>query len=441
VKILPNEAFGYLRVTIERPLRLRWEITPHTPALVEQTKFWVRLNPADQKHLSARLAALAGVCTTERSIIAAKLGDVPKLIERALWDALAVRDPEAPSVTNRKGNREPDPDLRGVENVPLPQVSMPWEPDPAHRLTTTESSQAIEKFLTADVVPYVPDAWIDHARTKIGYEIPLTRYFYKYVQPRSPAVVDAELIALEAEIQRLLRVVEQRRQSTLSGVSSRRIVYGTDGRPIGIDGCRCVRLGGVAVIQSGLTMDERRDNGADPVTLPYLRVANVQDGSLVLDELKEVTVPRALAERCSLRSGDVLMTEGGDPDKLGRGTVWPGDIDPCLHQNHVFAVRPDARLLPEYLALVTRTPYARAYFEMTASKTTGIASTSTTKIASFRVPLPSVMDQRRIIRRTQEALSEIDELRNLVAQQLSLLQEHHRAVIAGAVSVQLDEHG
>lgn len=181
-------------------------------------------------------------------------------------------------------------------------------------------------------------------------------------------------------------------------------------------------------------MDEGRDTGTDAVTMPYLRVANVLDGSLALEDVKEVTLPRGMAERCTLRPGDVLMTEGGDPDKLGRGTVWPGDFGPCLHQNAIFAVRPDSRLLPEYLALVTRTWYARAYFEVTASKSTGIAHTSSTKITGFRVPLPPVGEQHRIAAAISESVARINALREPALRQLALLGERRQALITAAVT-------
>ena len=153
------------------------------------------------------------------------------------------------------------------------------------------------------------------------------------------------------------------------------------------------RLGSVARIQSGLTLDAGRIMTYPTVSRPYLRVANVQDGWVDLSEIKEVDVPQVQVHRWELQTGDVLMTEGGDADKLGRGTVWKGEIPGCLHQNHIFAVRPSKALHPAYLGFVTQTSYARAYFEATSSKTTGIASTSTTKISSFRIPLPPIEDQ------------------------------------------------
>jgi type I restriction enzyme S subunit len=112
-----------------------------------------------------------------------------------------------------------------------------------------------------------------------------------------------------------------------------------------------------------------------------------------------------------LKRGDVLMTEGGDLDKLGRGTVWDDEIENCLHQNHVFAVRPDpSKLLPEYLALVTQSSYARAYFESTGTKTTNLASTSSSKIRDFRIPLVDLDEQRRIADFLDAETAQIDAL-------------------------------
>lgn len=200
------------------------------------------------------------------------------------------------------------------------------------------------------------------------------------------AYLDAETGRLDALISKrrqMIALLDERVKSVVNAPFGSQIVYGLDGRPLGLVGVACVRLGQVSAIQSGLTLDGGREAGLTAVTLPYLRVANVQDGSLDLSELKEVTVSRAVATRCRLEAGDVLMTEGGDPDKLGRGAVWPGDVSPCLHQNHIFAVRPGRKLSPEYLALITRTSYARTYFEMTASKTTGLLAQVRRRLRAF----------------------------------------------------------
>lgn len=188
-------------------------------------------------------------------------------------------------------------------------------------------------------------------------------------------------------------------------------------------GIPLVRLGYLASIQSGITVDANRSDGSDDVTLPYLRVANVQDGHLDLGTIAEIRVPRTLARSATLRRGDVLMTEGGDLDKLGRGTVWNDEIKNCLHQNHVFALRPDpSKLLPEYLGLVTQSSYARSYFESTGTKTTNLASTSSSKIRDFRIPLVDVDEQRRIADFLDAETARIDGLANARQKMRDLLK-------------------
>jgi type I restriction enzyme M protein len=127
--------------------------------------------------------------------------------QRAVWLALAIRDDEAPVITDRKGHPLPDPDLRDNENVPLPAMPVKFVEDPTERFQTLEYRTAIDDYMRDEVLPYVPDAWVDHDRTKIGYEVPLTRHFYKYVPPRPLEEIDAEIKALEGEIQSLLTEV------------------------------------------------------------------------------------------------------------------------------------------------------------------------------------------------------------------------------------------
>ncbi len=108
-----------------------------------------------------------------------------------------------PVITDRKGNPEPDPELRDNENVPLPSVPVSFDEDPTERFATLAYRTAVDDYMRDEVLPYVSDAWVDHDKTKIGYEIPLTRHFYKYVPPRPLEEIDAEIKALEEEIQRL----------------------------------------------------------------------------------------------------------------------------------------------------------------------------------------------------------------------------------------------
>ena len=96
------------------------------------------------------------------------------------------------------------------------------------------------------------------------------------------------------------------------------------------------------------------------VNLPYLRVANVQDGYLDLSSMKNIVVPKSDIKRYLLREGDVLICEGGDFDKVGRGCIWRGEIPDCLHQNHIFCLRADqSLLLPEFLTLQLNSLYPK----------------------------------------------------------------------------------
>lgn len=135
----------------------------------------------------------------------------------------------------------------------------------------------------------------------------------------------------------------------------------------------------------------------DPVTVPYLRVANVQDGHIKLDEVKEIEIERDKLERFSLQKGDVLMNEGGDFDKLGRGDVWLGQIEPCLHQNHVFAVRPDQQIIDSFfLAALAASNYGKTYFLSCAKRSTNLASINSTQIKEFPVLVPPLSEQKKI---------------------------------------------
>jgi type I restriction enzyme S subunit len=166
------------------------------------------------------------------------------------------------------------------------------------------------------------------------------------------------------------------------------------------------RLDKVAEIGSGVTLG-RDLSGSATVELPYLRVANVQDGFLDLGEIKTVKVRPSEVERFSLAAGDVLLTEGGDFDKLGRGAVWTGEISPCLHQNHVFRVRADrTKLEPHFLATLIGSEYGKRFFLRIAKRTTNLASINKTQLKSFPVILPSLKEQETIV----SLLSGVDRL-------------------------------
>ena len=161
---------------------------------------------------------------------------------------------------------------------------------------------------------------------------------------------------------------------------------------------RKTQLRHCATIKSGITLGKSYSKDTVLIERPYLRVANVQGGYVDLNDLATIEVTPDEDLKYRLHSGDVLMTEGGDRDKLGRGCVWHGEIEPCLHQNHVFAVQTNETiLLPEFLEYLTASDVGRSYFDVTAIKTTNLACTSSSKVLAFTIPLPPIEEQIEIV--------------------------------------------
>ncbi|MFN8633568.1 MAG: restriction endonuclease subunit S [Chloroflexota bacterium] len=197
------------------------------------------------------------------------------------------------------------------------------------------------------------------------------------------------------------------------------------------------RLRFLAEVRTGVT--KGRDLGEkDTVSVPYMRVANVQDGYLDLSDVAQVEVLPDEVRRFSLRPGDVLMNEGGDNDKLGRGTVWEGQIDPCLHQNHVFAVRLDDADDARWISAATSATYARHYFMVRAKQSTNLASISGTNVKEFPVVLPPKAERRAILRHLAHETARIDALVEKKRRLLGLIEEKRAALISHAVTRGLD---
>ena len=165
-------------------------------------------------------------------------------------------------------------------------------------------------------------------------------------------------------------------------------------------------LENVAVIRGGIAKNSNI-TVSNPVQVHYLRVANVQDGFLDLAEMSQIRINRSDIERYGVLPGDVLMNEGGDLDKLGRGAVWRGEFNPCVHQNHVFVVRPRSIISSDYLNFWTGSSSARQYFLLAGRQTTNLASISKTSLGQLPVALPPTKAEQEAI---AEALSDVDAL-------------------------------
>ena len=209
VKVFRNEDFGFHRITVERPLQLNFQASPERLARLDDERAWQNMVTSKKKGAKAEAEIAAGRALQEQMLevlgdldpgevvrsrkafrkklnAAAKALDlkIPVAVLKAVLSALSQRDPEAEVCTNAKGEPEPDPDLRDTENVPL--------------------TEDVDAYMEREVLPHVPDAWVDHSKTKVGYEIPFTRHFYVYEPPRPLEVIEGEIRELEEEIRGLL---------------------------------------------------------------------------------------------------------------------------------------------------------------------------------------------------------------------------------------------
>jgi len=248
---------------------------------------------------------------------------------------------------------------------------------------------------------------------------------------------------LVAEQQNLIALLKEKRQALISHAVTKGLDPDLPMKDSGVAWLgevpahwEVTRLKFVATVQTGVA--KGKDNeGKDCVAVPYLRVANVQDGYLDLDEIAVIQIPVVDLSRYRLQVGDVLMNEGGDFDKLGRGHIWNGEILDCIHQNHVFAVRPVA-VTPEWLNTVTGADYAQFYFMSRSKQSTNLASISSTNLMELPVVLPPPDEQVAILDGIARDAGKIDALVSEAEIGVALLQARRTALISAAVTGKID---
>jgi type I restriction enzyme S subunit len=264
------------------------------------------------------------------------------------------------------------------------------------------------------------------------------------VQRRIAHYLDCETARIDgmiAEKERMLALLGEKRAALISLVATRGLDLNAPLKPSGHEWLGEIpthwglqRLKQLADVRGGLALGKQYSG--DLFEYPYLRVANVQDGYLKLDDILTVEVPASEAASNLLAYGDVLMNEGGDIDKLGRGCVWRDEIAPCLHQNHVFAVRPHS-VDSDWLALWTSTLQAKRYFESRAKRSTNLASISGSNVKELPLPLPPVVEQLAIQQFLADRHSRLEAVLKELRDSLRLLSERRTALITAAVTGQI----
>lgn len=212
---------------------------------------------------------------------------------------------------------------------------------------------------------------------------------------------------IEAEKQRLSSSSSPRRRGSskpLPPIKPEEVPYELP------QGWEWVRFEEIVDIGSGITKG-RKLEGRKLISIPYLRVANVQRSYLDLTEIKEIEIPVEEAEKYLLVSGDLLITEGGDWDKVGRTCIWMEEIPLCGHQNHVFRARKVLSKQNEiWLEKYLNSPTARDYFAGASKQTTNLASINKTQLRGCPIPLPPLPEQHRIVARIDQLMALCDTL-------------------------------
>jgi type I restriction enzyme S subunit len=256
----------------------------------------------------------------------------------------------------------------------------------------------------------------------------------------------AKIDALVSEQQRLIELLKEKRQTVISHAVTKGLDKNARMKPSGIEWLGDVPkhwavtpLKRLADVHTGVA--KGKDNSSlKTISVPYLRVANVQDGYLDLEDVSMIDIPVKELERYALKPGDVLMNEGGDFDKLGRGYIWEGQIAQCISQNHVFAVRP-RKVESRWLNAITGSDYAQFYFMTRSKQSTNLASISSTNLMDLPVVHPPESEQSAILSFISEQTAHFDALTTEAQRAIDLLQERRTALISAAVTGKIDVRG
>ncbi|MBN6521235.1 restriction endonuclease subunit S [Acinetobacter pittii] len=253
----------------------------------------------------------------------------------------------------------------------------------------------------------------------------------------------AKIDSLIAKQEKLIELLKEKRQAVISYAVTEGLDPNVAMKDSGVEWLgevpehwRVCRLKHVGYIQSGIAKGKDLKDKIS-ISVPMLRVANVQDGYLNLDEVHQIDIEPEQLERYLLQNGDVLMNEGGDNDKLGRGAVWRNEIKNCIHQNHVFAIR-TTLIEPEWLDILTRASYAKFHFFRQSKQSTNLASISATNIKETPILVPPKNEREQILSYLNKQFDRFSKLENRCYQQIELLKERRTALISSAVTGKID---
>jgi type I restriction enzyme M protein len=432
-RIIRDEAFGYLRVVVEQPLRASYEVPADVAAMLRETTAFIKLaappknskdpaaamaaGEAAQALLSARLDALVGFSTGARADMDAQFSRVwdglgirpPKALKDAVWRIVTIRDPDGETVLDGKGRPVADVDARDYEQIPLTEL--------------------VADYLARAVLPEVPDAWVDEKKTKLGYSIPLTRYFYR-PEPATPiAELDARLREVNAAVMSLLAVASQQVDDIVDTSTTMERKPSTipwlDTVPAHWDE---VKLSRVARLGSGHTPSRKVAEYWENCTIPWIttgEVAQVRD-----DRQEYIYETRERISEFGLENSAAVL-HPADTVVLCRtaSAGYSAIMGTAMATSQDFVTWTcSPRLRPRFLLLCLRAMRGDLLGRLAMGSTH--QTIYVPDIESLRIPLPPVDEQDAIVEAVASRAAAIDELVDQSNLQLELLAERRRALLA-----------
>ena len=443
-KIFDNEDFGYRKVTVERPLRLNFAATPERINRLQEQRTFQNLTQskkadpkqredaiakgkAKQKAIQVLLHSVANetggrifLSPTEFSdalTAAAKTAGLRlnKTDRTAILSALGGDDPKAEPCIDDKGNTEPDPDLRDTETVPL--------------------KESIDDYMTKEVLPYTPDAWPDHSKTKIGYEVPLNRQFYVYEPPRQLGDIESNLRTLEREIAGLMAEVTKGLPQNAAHAADLDPEVGV--KPSGIEWVGNVpehweikKLKYTTSINDEAIPDEE-----DPLReVLYVDIGSIDPSKGITTTVEMAFEDAPSRARRLVRDGDTIVST---VRTYLRAVAPVHDPPPELVVSTGFAVIRPRKIDSGYCSWVLR---EHRFIEQVVANSNGVSypAINATQIGELPLTLPPIPEQRAIAEYLDQKTARIDALSERAGTAIERLNEYRNAVITAAVTGKID---
>jgi type I restriction enzyme S subunit len=397
-----------------------------------------------RNYLSREDAVSLGKCVPAGATVFAKIGEALRLNRRVMLGRDALVDNNVMGLIPKREKVVPRYLYYFMQTVDLGELSRSTTVPSIRKSDVVEIEISVPSLTAQSQIVAEIEKQFSRLDEAVANLQRVKANLKRYKAAVLKAAFEGRLVETEAELARregrshetgeqlLQRILDDRRTKWSGrGKYKESLPVAQDGLPQLPEGWTWARLDAVAALKGGITVDSKRvDSTACEV--PYLRVANVQRGSLDLAEVKTIMVAPEDVEELRLYPGDILFNEGGDRDKLGRGWIWEGQLTVCIHQNHVFRAR---LYLPEMAPKLVSwwgNTFGKDYFQRVGKQTTNLASINLGKLSEFPVPVAPAAEQTRLVAEIERLLSVVDEVEAEVDANLQRAKALRQATLAKA---------